>query len=108
MKVITEERLRELTNNLYGLSVQDLRRKLLANCDELNPWHPIELERLKDGRLVNIGKWTGVNFEWVHVAFLIGDEWHLPFDSERDENGTPVLNDNDNPTHYAELPEDLK
>lgn len=48
---ISKERLIELTNNLYGLSVYDLRRKLLDNCVELDPWMPID-GAPKDGREV--------------------------------------------------------
>jgi hypothetical protein len=42
------------------------------------------------------------------LLFRLGGLWFLPFDSERDENGTPFLPDDELPTHWMELQSELK
>lgn len=103
LEITYESLLKDYGSHPNDPGIKTCLEGLIDNCTELDPWMPIDEDTPKDGRLLNIGKWTGVNFEWIHAAFLIGDEWHLPFDSERDENGTPVLSQDEQPTHYKEL-----
>jgi len=106
---ISEEKLREIRDGFMPQNREYacLVSSIIAECKELNPWLTID-KHGGGGGLVNIGKHNGVVFEWIQVAYLCEGLWFLPFDSERDENGTPYLGEDDKPTHYQELPADPK
>lgn len=44
--------------------------------------------------------------EYVHVAYVTGGEWFLPFASARSEEGTPYLSEDEMPTHFRPVPDD--
>lgn len=43
-------------------------------------------------------------WEYVHASYWSVSNWYLPFDSQRFEEGTPFLGEDEQPTHWAPLP----
>lgn len=71
----------------------------------MTEWQPIETAPIPTEGLIIIAKFNPPLEipEWLHASYW-ADGWALPFDSERDENGTPFLDDEDKPTHWLPLP----
>ena len=69
----------------------------------MTTWQPISTAP-KD-ELVIIGRYNGLNFDYIHASYCMDGDWFLPFDSERDEYGIPMLEADEQPTHWQELPE---
>jgi hypothetical protein len=79
------------------------------NCvklaDEMQ-WQPIETA-LKDGDIILVMRKVGFSLEYIHASYWCGNGWYLPFDSERDSDGTPLLGENEQPTHWMLLPKGI-
>lgn len=70
------------------------------------------IETAPKDRLIIVGKLdrtlTGCHFAfdiWAHIHCAYwADGYALPFDSERGEDSTPFLNEDEQPTHWMEIP----
>lgn len=72
----------------------------------MSEWQPISTA--PNDELIFIGKYNGVVFEYIQASFCMGGDWHLPFDSERDDKGTPILASREQPTHWCLIPDNPK
>lgn len=87
MRVITEERLRELSKTIGADSICAIfiKQVLLAECTELNPWQPIETAPKDRPIMLFYPGYMPVNVPYFNPG------------------ETDLL-----PTHWQELPEDPK
>ena len=65
MKYISKERLETLLNNTSYITANDLLRVLINECQELNPWQPIETAP-KDRRILLLYQDGDVRIDWWH------------------------------------------
>ena len=90
-------------NKLKGLYCQiDKIRAALKLADEMQ-WRPIATA-LRDGDIILVTRVVDFSLEYIHASYWCGNGWYLPFDSERDIGGTPLLGENEQPTHWMPLP----
>jgi hypothetical protein len=89
MRGITEERLKFIFQSLYWCSegCEDTLNKLLRECQEINPWQPIETAP-KDRKVLLFYPPTPRDEPKTIIGYA---DWH---------NGYVSCN----PTHYQELP----
>ena len=69
----------------------------------MSNWKPIS-EAPKNQIIIvaKFGHYIGT-WDFIHAAYW-ADGWALPFNSYRDDVGTPFLGKDEQPTHYMELP----
>lgn len=96
MRVITEERLKEVFSKLYWSrnDEKELFNALLSECTELNAWHPIETAPRDRNILVYDPGYGHLVVIWSEFYNL----WITVFGRKLTEP----------PTHWQKLPEDPK